>query len=497
MLRIKAFKTEDRRPEPEDRDRSLDGKSGSWLILTGNKYSGLFASGCLLRYCLYLMLAVMVACVPEEEMVSSQPDNPLVFSGDTVLFDTIFSTVESITQYIQVYNPNKNAVSISSITLAGGTASAYQLYVNGRQGTRFENLQLLGNDSLLLLVEVKIDRRDEDLPFLVEDSILFATGSYAQDVKLIAWGQDAHFLKGLVIQQDTTFTSDRPYVIFDSLNITQPSTLRMEAGTRVYFHTGSGLLVDGTLLIEGTPEEPVLLRSNRQDGRYKFSPGQWRGIFFSELSKNNKIDHAIIRNGVAGVVIQGNDADTIPDITIANTEIRNMANFGILSVDADVDAYNLLIDSCAYNLVQHLGNGYCRYVHCTFNNNYPLGIDPALFFADTTSISSNDSQPFDLTLTNNIIWGVRRDELIVYTEKADSRVTIASNLIRTRNAVFQDKNLLNQDPQFINPYKHNYQLDSVSVAIDTGIVTLVKKDITGNLRDSLPDLGAYEYVKKR
>lgn len=439
------------------------------------------------------VLCLTFACLPEEEIITYNPEAKLSFSKDTVLFDTLFSTVGSITKSFKVYNPSQNAVVINSIELAKGNSSAYKIYVNGEQNTHFTNVPLLGDDSLLILVEVYIDAQDEDLPFLVKDSLIFNTNQNLQNVKLVAWGQDAHFITNLTIRRDTTFTNARPYVIYDSIWVAEGVSLYVEKGARLYFNTGSKLLIDGCLQVAGTAEEKVLFRNDRMDGTYKNGLGQWQGIFFSQYSRGNYIEHAIIGNADVGIQIEGNDTDTVPDITIANTVIENMRTSGIAAFNADINAYNLLVKNCAVNLVENYSSGYYSYVHCTFDNHYIRREDVALFFADTLSEVVN--QPFQLVLENNIIWGNRSDELVVIQEAESSQISIRSNLIKTRNEnVYAAQNILNEDPQFINPWE--YKIDSTSIVINKGIVTSVKKDIQGYVRDSLPDLGAYEYINK-
>lgn len=443
----------------------------------------------------YAVFCIALACVPEEETFTYDPDVKLLFSKDTVLFDTLFSTVGSTTQRLEVYNPSQNAVAITSVELAKSNTSAYKVYINGEQDKHFTGVQLLGGDSLLVLIEVHIDAQDEDLPFLVKDSLIFTTNQNVQDVKLIAWGQDAHFIKSLAIQKDTTFTKVRPYVIYDSIWVAEEASLHIEKGARLYFNTGSKLVVDGNLLVTGTAEERVLFRNDRMDGVYKNGLGQWQGIFFSRDSRDNYIEHAVIRNADVGILVEGSDTDTIPDITIANTIIENMAISGIAAFNADIDAYNLLVNSCASNLIENYGSGYYSYLHCTFDNTFFHREDIALFFADTLSEMGN--QPFQLVLENNIIWGNRSDELAVIQEEANSHIRIRSNLIKTRNeSLYAEQNILNEEPQFVNQREYNYQIDSTSIVINKGITTSVKKDIEGHVRDTVPDLGAYEYIKK-
>jgi len=53
------------------------------------------------------LLAGMVGCEPEDEMISADPGIRLSFSSDTVLFDTIFSSIGSTTKRLMVFNKNR------------------------------------------------------------------------------------------------------------------------------------------------------------------------------------------------------------------------------------------------------------------------------------------------------------------------------------------------------------------------------------------------------
>src|SRR5690606_20476304 len=101
-------------------------------------------------------------------------------------------------------------------------------------------------DSLLVLVEVTIDPADQHTPFLVKDSLVFQTNGNQQDVKLTAWGQDAHFLQAFSINKDTIFTAKRPYVIIDSLFVAASATLEIEAWATLLFDIQAKLIVHGS-----------------------------------------------------------------------------------------------------------------------------------------------------------------------------------------------------------------------------------------------------------
>lgn len=446
-----------------------------------------------------LLLGMALSCTPEEEIISTEESIRLNFSQDTVCFDTLFSTQKSITHALQVYNPEDKAVQ-TTIQLAGGNKSAYSIFLNGAEGITFENVLLRGGDSLLVLVEVNIASRDEDAPFIVEDSLLFLTNGNQQGVKLLSWGQDAYFIESWQIEEDLVLSGERPYVIRDSIWVKENAKLQIPEGASIFFERGGSLWVDGSLEVKGSAENPVRFTYVRQDGTYANGPGQWQGILMSEKSQKHSIDHAIIRNAEVGLYISKPDEDTIPDLSISNTIIENMSVNGILAINSDIDAYNLVVNHCIVNAVGNFGKGYYRYVHCTFANdavNFAREGSTA-FFIDTLQADPSLSQVFHLELRNNIIWGNMENEMSFILAEEGSAIEITSNLIKAGGAdfPFPETNILNEDPQFTDPAIYRYALDSTSAAIDQGVITFVKEDIESKERDEKPDLGAYEYVKQ-
>ncbi len=67
------------------------------------------------------------------------------------------------------------------------------------------------------------------------------------------------------------------------------------------------------------------------------------------------------------------------------------------------------------------------------------------------------------------------------------------NITNTLGSIASGGHSLIGDPKFIDPANDNYHLGSGSAAIDRGIDVGVYTDLDGNPRDSLPDIGAYEF----
>lgn len=192
----------------------------------------------------------------EDDKYLSSANAKLRFSVDTVMFDTIFTTVGSTTQHLKIYNPYDQKVLISSIKLAKGATSNFRLNINGKSANEVKNMEIAPLDSMYIFVEVTVDPSGQDLPLVVKDSIEFVTNDNHQDVDLVAWGQDFKLIKGK-IPKNSVWTSEKPYLVYTDSYVDSTSTLSIQAGTKVYFHKEAGLHVEGKVLAKGTVENPI------------------------------------------------------------------------------------------------------------------------------------------------------------------------------------------------------------------------------------------------
>ncbi len=469
-----------------------------------------------LKNIFYLVLMtglLLLACEPEQERFTTDPTARLRFSADSVTFDTIFTSVGSITKRLKVYNDSKNAVNISSIYLKEGNFSPFDIVVNGVPAIQFEDVRLLGNDSLLILVDVLIDPQDEDLPFLITDRIEFSTNGNNQSVPLVAYGQDAVFLNGEILDCNTTWTANRPYVIYNSVLIDSLCTLTIEPGARIYSHNASFIFVQGTLNAMGSTEAPIIFSNDRFEENFINAPGQWGGIIMLEGSNENLIDNARIRNAQVGIYLGTPDDNTTADLILSNTIIENIGGgdalpagdfevfpgFGVIAFNSDLYAYNVLINNCEIQTIGNYAGGNYRYEHCTLAN---FSFDffrqsPSVLFADNLILDDNTLLEFPLSVSirNSIVWGSLLDELTIsLTNEGAAQIDIRDNLIRTSDfrEALEAANIVNTDPLFIDPRMYDYQLDTGSPAIDRGVDLGIPTDLTGAMRDANPDLGALE-----
>ncbi len=453
---------------------------------------------------------ILFSCRKEDFLTS--PDVRLSFSTDTVFFDTIFTTIGSTTRYFTVHNPYNKRVKIASVRLGRGASSPYRLNVDGVAGKEVDDLEINPRDSLYVFVEVTINPLGGNMPLLVKDSVVFRVNDQEQDVDLVAWGQDVHLVDGQVVPTQT-WENDKPYLIIHSMLVDTSHTLTIRPGVKIYSHFNSTIYVSGTLIVQGTVEEPVLFSGDRPEEMYDDIPGQWSGIYFLNGSNHNLIDHAVIQNGIYGVHL-GNfySADSFPDLHISNTIIQHMTFAGISSVGARIRGENCVVADCgSYALSLTTGGDY-RFVHCTIANywNWSNRTNPSLLL--TNYYNLGDTVVFTGALEradflNMIIYGNKESEvgLSSYSDEVGFQYFFDHCLLKVkdpekyRDTTYYRKVFLNNDPGFVGEADYDFQLDSLAFARDKGDLQIglsVPADLLGNDRtaDGHPDLGAYERI---
>lgn len=471
---------------------------------------------------IWLLALGLLACNKED--FTNSPEVKLTFSTDTISFDTIFTALGSTTQRFVVKNEANATVNVSQIRLAGGDNSPFRLNINGLASINESDIELQGNDSIYIFVEVTIDPNGENLPMVVNDSIVFVTNGNYQTVKLIAFGQDVHLINGEVISSQH-WENDKPYLVYNYLILDSLETLTIDPGCRIYFHNRSSLFVKGTLNVNGTYEKPVSFLGDRLEEEYGNFTSQWGyyteledgstyifgGIHFLVGSKDNTIDYAVIKNSIKGIRLDSMGFSANPVLTLSNTRIENMSSNCIDARSSYLKASNCIFaNSGSYALALLLGGIYDFY-HCTVANYYEWDIqtDPSVILNnyyeyDDVIYSYNLERT---NFSNCIIYGQISDELVLDNYGGGSfSYNFTNCLIKSNTYTSDDKgfvsSIFNTDPEFVDPGEYNFAIDSVSPAKNIGNVEIAKLyplDLNNNSRlaDEGPDLGALEWISEK
>ncbi|HEY8386981.1 MAG TPA: hypothetical protein VIK74_00175, partial [Parasegetibacter sp.] len=255
----------------------------------------------MLRKLLYILLSVVLLYSCTRENLLSGPGR-VRLSVDSLSFDTVFTSTGSITKSFKIVNDNNQKLVLSSVALMGGNNSFFNMNVDGISGKSVNNIEIEAHDSLYVFVSVSIDPNGNNQPFLIEDSILIRYNQGERKLPLQAWGQNAHFLRDVVIVGNEIWTNDLPYVILGGIQVDTGASLTILQGCQIYLHANAPFIVDGTLLVNGTKSDSVVFRGDRLDEGYREFPGSWPGIYFRGESTENILTYVHVKNAYQGIV---------------------------------------------------------------------------------------------------------------------------------------------------------------------------------------------------
>ena len=414
-----------------------------------------------------LILIVIFAC--RRDNISPGEGTLLSFSApnDTLMFDTVFTTVGSATRYFKVYNNDNHDININSISLNQGESSSFRLNIDGEANHTVENTLLRSGDSIYIFAEVTINPNDLSNSFAESDAIMFNYGTKSQKVDLIAWGRNANFYSGVpdyqqyppqsnnldsmlysdffnsillpeeligkyfyyyAIKENTIWTNTKPHVVYGDIIIENGATLTIQAGSEIYLHNNAWLIVDSLSSLHSlgnaSENELIWFQSDRSDSHsltdYANTPGQWGKIWIMSGSVNNKMEYTILKNGKIGIQVDGvNDMNNLPDIPILelkNSIIYNMSAIGLFGQGSNINAENLLMFNCGQHLlVLNIGGSY-DFKHCTFANFWPFARQtPSIFINNYYEDINEEIQSRDLlnaSFGNCIIDGNNENEIV-------------------------------------------------------------------------------------
>lgn len=473
-----------------------------------------------------------VSC--KKDKLLTDPSATVAFSQDSVLFDTVFTTIGSATRNIRVINNNNQKINISSIRLEQGASSSFFMNVDGVPGKEVTDVEILAHDSIYIFIQVNVNPTNALSPLIIQDRILFDVNGNQQSVRLEAWGQDAHyhfpdkaiqykngFLPYSTVSSSTTAVTvnwgggafgqpddNRPHVVYGWLVIDSLQKLVINPGVKVYFHQNAGLWVYryGTLQVNGTQGNEVVFQGDRRELDYADMPGQWDRIWINEGHTDNYINYAIIKNSFIGVQASIlSEASQPRKLKLTNTIIKNCSKWGLYTQYFDVWAANNVIVNCKeYCAAMSLGGNY-TFLHNTFANYYNQeggrGGQPCVHIDnyDGATIFPIDSIYF----ANCIIEGSQGNEFEqdIKFYNAAQKCKISNCLIRnsaiTNTLITTSSNVYNANPAFNDPATYNFGIKSNSAAKGIGDGSIITtypsliQDIKGNNRVLPLDAGAY------
>lgn len=478
-----------------------------------------------MKYFFFIAICSFFIISCDKEIIINQPDVELIFSSDTILFDTIFTTLGSTTKSLIVKNPSNRKITISSIEIPNKN-SHFSINIDGSYYDSLEDFIIYPKDSIYIFVQANINAQDNDLPVFIKDSIEFKINSKVQDVKLLAYGQDVVIKRSEFINSDETWEANKSILIMDSVTVLANSTLYINEGVNIYFYKDAKLKIQGNIIADGKNGNPIIFKGDRHDDvwqgyNYEDISGYWSGIEIEPSERTNILNYCIIKGAINGLTTGKVLLDSICKVDLNNTIIHNNLLNGLTAIYSNINLKNCVItNSGDYNVFLVSGGSY-NFYHCTLANYYGKDIDTkreesSVCLAITNAIVYgnyifyNDLK--EANFYNCIIDGNNENEAVFgLVDNIEFNFNFNSCTLKMQEEILNDfsENFIDCyfnpeiDYAAVDRYNYDFQLDSASFAIDKGNPEFTTKfdcemDINGMSRiiDGYPDIGAYEFQKE-
>ena len=189
-----------------------------------------------------MLIIVLLTTSCKKNTFDTDNSAKLKFSADTLLFDTVFTTLGFTTMQLKVHNTYNKKIKISSIRLANASKSHFIMNVDGVATSEADNVELAAGDSIYIFVKVTIDPNNSNSPFVVSDSILFLTNGNFKGLA-VAWGQNAYYHTPnrpksnpwyYLDLLNTTWVNDKPHILYGYFVVDLSVTLTIKEGTKIY-----------------------------------------------------------------------------------------------------------------------------------------------------------------------------------------------------------------------------------------------------------------------
>jgi hypothetical protein len=437
----------------------------------------------------------------------------LTFSSDTLTFDTVFTTVGSITRYFKVENTLNEAIKIDEIRLMKLPGTQFRINVDGVPGEVLYDVEIPAKDYIYIFAEVTIDPNNQNNPFVVLDEIQYTYNGNTQSSYLRAWGQNAYFHYGEIIAGDSIWQNDKPHVVvrnnnFPGVGVEAFGSLTILPGCKVYFNQGSAIFSDGPVTIgQAGCQDSVVMQSDRIENlpnglEFENTPGLWLGIILRSGAEG-KFYNVSINNAtyaIAGRWIFDDftsfQSSNPAKIEMERVLIRNSAVSSLFCLNSEVKAQSCIFTNANNNLLTLAMGGKYEFESCTFIG---TGDGEALALSNFASNGSQGAYG-DLTkaqFTNCIIYGGKSDEILLNNESSASFSYLFENCLvkttlNTDTTTFENC-IVNQNPLIDNNADYAYSLQNNSPCIGVGKLSPLSLDYYCQAHNSPKDIGAVAF----
>ncbi len=411
-----------------------------------------------------ILIGLSLFCAAcDKDNLDTDSNLNILFSADTIHFDTLITGTISTTKQLKIYNKSNRDIKISELK-THQINSPYQLNINGVNSRRFTDIIINSNDSLFVFIGVNLPDKNRTSARLISDKIELKLNNTQRNIPLETYALD-------VIRIDKNITKNcvwhrgKPYLITKDITVDKDAQLTIESGTMVLFDRNIGLNIEGSLQAIGTFQAPIIFRESRFDKQYCNIPAQWKGLSFTR-SEHHQLKHFILRNSKYGLKIT-NESPWFPLLELAYGYISNCSKNAIFIKNSHIKMHDMLITNCGNSILASKGEGNIEVYQSTFYNHWAFG------HRAVPCINITNKGRF--IMGNTIVWGNNQNEIKLYDIKAtaitNSLIKISLSNKKKYQTICKDC-IFNANPLFKNIAKKDFKLQEKSPCIGSGSKTI-------------------------
>ncbi len=424
--------------------------------------------------------ATMLATGCERDFFHTPGARDIVFSADTLSFDTIYAGFTTPTRRLLVRNVGDEDVTLDRIVLEGGASSPFMVNIGGLPSADAQGVRLCGGDSLFVFFSVQEPRVAGGLALgRLSDRLIVSGGANSWAAVVQAVVRNVEVAPSAVSADVQWLCDSIPYLVEDSLAVESGATLLIGPGVTVLMDRGAVVSVEGRLVVAAEPARRSSFAPLRSDGFYESIPGQWGGVRLGggALADVSYCDFACPSFGFL--------CDSSSSLSADGVWIRDVAKAGVAASMADVRMSNSIVSDCgggAFSL--RGGRAILRHVTVADYYSWDHRSVPALSFGAAGSDEAS------LTVDNSIIVGGLSAEV-----EADSmevgRAQIRHSLVKADKKKVSAASdvfvgcVVATDARFADRLSADYHLTESSAAIglaDRSLAADLPSDFEGAFR---------------
>ena len=464
-----------------------------------------------------LQSVMLLTACDYDEGFSTDSSQVLSFPGSVISLDSVMAGMKSPSVTFMAYNNNDRAIQFDAF-LVGGSQSVFEMIADGIDGNAARGLEIGAHDSSTFLLPANPEFRADAPSTLYSDTIEFILGNGAvQYLPVTVTSVNARKLDSYRVHGTESLEPGCSYLIFDSLYVPEGAILEIGPGTRLYFHNGAGMAVDGRIVANGLPDSRIRFSGYRLDCitpgvPYDLTAGQWKGIRLGPDSYGNRFEWCDIHGAQYGIIADSSRIDTTT-ADIVSTIVHNMTGNCIELRGCKVNISNSQITNSGECCLCITGGE--THVSFTTIADFSVWNMARVAVSIRDRISETDMRPYACASFNScIITGRHKNEIEVggsLESDYEGRIGISHSLIMTKDSLsgfYNDCLFENQKEgqvygaaNFVEApgmYERCFRLDSVSRARGIGGgQAAFPTDLDGNARPTAhPDAGCYQYLDK-